>query len=72
MNATKNNRIIGTSVGMALAMFAGAAFGACPPDGDKTVAMAAPVSRLAIRKRRSYPRRTIRRLAGNDLSFSRS
>lgn len=38
MNATKNNRIIGMGVGMALTMFAGAAFGACPPDGDKTAA----------------------------------
>ena len=36
MNATKSNRIIGMGVGMALTMFAGAAFGACPPDGDKT------------------------------------
>ena len=38
MNATKNNRIIGMGVGMALAMFAGTAFGACPLDGDKTAA----------------------------------
>ncbi|MCH7962287.1 MAG: PDZ domain-containing protein, partial [Planctomycetes bacterium] len=41
MNATKSNRIIGASVagvGMALAMFAGTALGACPPDADRTAA----------------------------------
>ena len=50
MNATRSNRIIGTSiagVGMALTMFAGTALGACPQDGEKTAGKVQPAARTS-------------------------